>query len=179
MAWKIRKDVLSGSDANPEALKKLQGFVNTLREIGSGINPGDELYRPLDKTVCVLCRSNGEVLQLASLLSLKEVNFFLKPRPEDSGLPPWLGRVLGTYSSKYISSAEFVNRWKDLVGLEAQPEPLVAWEWLKRVEGHERSDLDVGELHKQFFIVGRVCPMMQMHLLSGRKTEFLSRRFTQ
>jgi DNA helicase-2/ATP-dependent DNA helicase PcrA len=151
MAWKIRKDVLSGSDTSPEALKKLQGFVNTLREVGSGIKPGDELSRPLDKTVCVLCRSNGEVLQLASLLSLKEVNFYLKPRPEDSGLPPWLGRVLGTYPSRYISSSEFINRWKDLVRSDEQPEPQIAWEWLKRVEGQERPDLDVRELHKQFY----------------------------
>ncbi|MEW6404987.1 MAG: 3'-5' exonuclease, partial [Chloroflexota bacterium] len=151
MAWKIRKDVLSGLEASPESLQKLQGFVSSLREVGSGIKPGDELSRPSHKTVCVLCRSNGEVLQLASLLSLKEVNYYLKPRPEDSGLPPWLGRVLGTYSSRHISSSEFVNRWKDLIRLESQPEPLAAWEWLKRVEGLERTDLDVREVHKQFY----------------------------
>jgi len=144
----IRKDVLDEGDDDPEALARLRAFITGLDKAGSGKEPRLPETAP-DNTLCVLCRNNGEVLQMASLFQRKGIPFYLKPRPEDRGLPPWLGRVFGTFTAATISCREFESRWKDLVGSSIPVEPERAWDWLKRVEEGDRDHLDLKILRTQ------------------------------
>ena len=51
------------------------------------------------ETVCVLCRTHGEMLQLASMFALRNVPFSVRPKPEDRGIPSWVARVLSTHTA--------------------------------------------------------------------------------
>jgi hypothetical protein len=146
----IRSEVISQDPEDFRALEKLRNFVKELNGAGSGIDPALPIQEA-DDSLCVLCRSNGEVLQLASLFSLKGIQYVIKPRPDDNGLPAWLGRVLGSYTESKISSNEFHDRWNGLVTKSLPVAVSQAWGWLKKIEGSEKSDLDINILHQHLF----------------------------
>jgi len=129
------------------SLMGMREILETLDGAGSAINPGEGIKKPLYDSVCILCRTNGEMLQLASLLSYRGIGYYIRPRPEDQGLPAWLGRVLGTYTDNHITLSEFKSRWCSLVGNTYQLEPDQAFRWLKRVEGRDTPDLEIRQLH--------------------------------
>lgn len=145
---RIREELLSNTSEDEIALDKLKIFVKRLQNAGSGIEPKLPEV-DIDESLCVLCRSNGEVLQLASLFAQKGVRFIVRPRPEDSGLPSWLGRVFGSYANPKISLREFECRWNTLIGEAVPIDHLTAWDWLKKIEEREKSDLDIQRLHLQ------------------------------
>jgi hypothetical protein len=144
----IRNYVISGNDDDPAALKNLRKFVEELPQAGSGREPSLPDTAP-GETLCVLCRSNGEVLLFASMFQLKGIPHSVKPRPEDKGLPAWIGRIFGTYPNTRISSREFEDRWHTLVGNTIGMEPGQAWDWLKRIEDRDQSDMDLRTLVSQ------------------------------
>jgi DNA helicase-2/ATP-dependent DNA helicase PcrA len=133
------------------SLMGMREILETLDGAGSAINPGEGIKKTPYDSVCILCRTNGEMLQLASLLSYRGIGYYIRPRPEDQGLPAWLGRVLGTYTDNHITLSEFKSRWCSLVGNTYQLEPDQAFRWLKRVEGRDTPDLEIRQLHLRLY----------------------------
>jgi len=150
LAKKARR-IIQNSKNGDRSLTGMKELLETLEGAGSAIHPGQELKKSLYDSVCILCRTNGEMLQLASLLSYREIGFYIRPRPEDQGLPAWLGRVLGTFPDSHITLPEFRARWCNLVDNPHQPEPDQAFRWLKRVEGRDAPDLNVEQLHIRLY----------------------------
>ena len=138
------------SDQN-QAYKALKESIKSLNDAGDGINPDERIRDSEYDSVCILCRTNGEVMQIASMLAQKKVNYFIKPRVEEYGLPAWIGRILGTYTHNRISFPEFQSRWENLIGSEKQINPEQAFRWLKYVEGRQASDLDTKQLHNNLY----------------------------
>jgi len=148
MAASLRTHILQGNKDESQTLEQLRHFVTMLGSAGSGKQPASNLTAGSDNSICILCRSNGEVLQLASLFAMNHIPFVMRPRPEDSGLPAWIGRVLGTHADSRISWREFEDRWNHLVARPGEPNAEQAWEYLRRVECAGRVDLDLNLLHR-------------------------------
>jgi hypothetical protein len=145
----LRESLLSADDGDGGPLRRLRGVIEGLESAGSAISAdGISDARP-EGSLCVLCRSNGEVMQVASLLSLKGIDAHTRANPEDRGHPAWLGRVFGTYLGPTIGRTQFLERWSDLVGPDRGPEPLDAWRWLKYLEGEPGQGLSVRLLHRK------------------------------
>ncbi len=168
----IRKAFFSNKIESAEALEQLKTFVSKLKRAGTGKSPKLPPIEP-DETLSVLCRSNGELLQLASLFNASGVKFTIKPRPEDSGLPSWIGRALSTYEASKISKSEFENRWKMLVS-EKGPEVQQAWESLKRVEARDEGNLDLRVLNNRFRHGNRLPDDVDAFLTSGQSNISIS-----
>ena len=150
LAKQARKIIQSSMNGD-RSLAGMRELLETMDGVGSAIHPGKELKKTSYDSVCILCRTNGEMLQLASLLSYKEIGYYIRPRPDDQGLPAWLGRALGTYPDSRITLPEFRARWCELVNSPYQPEPDQAFHWLKRVEGNDTPDLNVKQLHTNLY----------------------------
>lgn len=168
----IRKTFFSNKIESVEALEQLKTFVDKLHRAGTGRSPKLPQIEP-DETLSVLCRSNGELLQLASLFNTSGVKFTIKPRPEDTGLPAWIGRLLGSYDSSKISKSEFENRWKLLVA-DKGPDVEQAWEALKRVEARDEVNLDTRTLNNHLRHGGRLPDDLDAYLASGQSNVSIS-----
>lgn len=150
LAQKARNIIQSEKNGD-HSLTGMRELLDTIEGIGSAINPGDGIKNTPYNSVCILCRTNGEMLQLASLLSYRGIGYYIRPRPEDQGVPAWLGRVLGTYPENHITLSEFKSRWCKLVGKTYQLEPDQAFRWLKRIEGKDTPDLEIRILHLRLY----------------------------
>lgn len=147
----VREEILQANPEDLKALERLRGIISGLDSSGSALSPESELAARNDGSVCVLCRTNGEVLQVASMLSSQGVGYRLKPGAEESGLPAWLGRLLSTWDRKTLPQNVYFERWENLIGRGREPEPEQAWKWLKRVEGREGLSLDVDLLANRLY----------------------------
>jgi ATP-dependent DNA helicase UvrD/PcrA len=149
IATDLRKTIL-GENAEERALIELKSLIEGLESEGSGRSP--ENLRPNNKdNVCILCRNNGEILQLSYLLSENNIPFCIKPRIQDHGIPAWVGRVLGTYQNNKMSRNEFEDRWKDIIGNHSNvPEVSKAWDILNRIDSSDNWDLNIGKLRNKF-----------------------------
>ena len=171
-AKEIRKTFFSKKIESAESLEQLKTFVDKLKRAGTGKSPKLPQVEP-DETLSVLCRSNGELLQLASLFNASGVKFTIKPRPEDTGLPAWIGRALGTYEASKISKSEFEDRWKTLV-VEKGPDVQQAWDSLKRVEARDEGNLDLRELSNHLRHGSRLPDDVDAFLSSGQSNVSIS-----
>jgi len=147
-AASLREAILSADRAGVEALSRLSAAIADLRTSGSGMSPDADLSRLDQGDVCVLCRTNGEMLQVASMLTSKGVPVSLRAGPEDSALPPWISRVFGGWTHRRIAKHSFLTRWGELIGQSYDPDGHQAWRWLKRIEGNAGDDLDLRMLHR-------------------------------
>jgi DNA helicase II / ATP-dependent DNA helicase PcrA len=162
----IRKTFFLNKIESADALDQLRTFVGKLKKAGTGKSPKLPTVEP-DETLGVLCRSNGELLQLASLFNASGVKFTIKPRPEDTGLPAWIGRALATYEASRISKSEFENRWKMLIA-DKGPDVQQAWESLKRVEARDEGNLDLRALNSHLRHGSRLPDDVDAFLNSGQ-----------
>jgi DNA helicase-2/ATP-dependent DNA helicase PcrA len=155
MAHELRESIISAEAGATEPLSRLRGLVKGLESAGTARAPGGILGSGDHGSVCVLCRSNGEVMQVAHFLSSSESNagagVHTRPNPEDRGLPAWLGRVLGGYRASDITRATFLERWAQLVEPGRGPDPQAAWQKLKRLEGDTGQSLSVRRLHHRLY----------------------------
>jgi DNA helicase II / ATP-dependent DNA helicase PcrA len=134
-----------------DAVLELQRLLSSLQSAGSGRDPGEDLlYSPYD-SICILCRTNGELLQIASMLAKQGVDHHIRPKADEYALPAWLGRVLGMYPHFRMTMGTFQTRWDELVGEDELVDPEKAWYWLKRIDGRERRDLNVRELRRRLY----------------------------
>lgn len=145
------RSIIQTNQNGDRSLMGMRELLDTIEGIGSAIDPGEGIKKSPYDSVCILCRTNGEMLQLSSLLSYRGIGYYIRPRPEDQGLPAWLGRVLGTYPDNHITLSEFKSRWLNLVGKTHQLEPDQAFHWLKRVEGRDTPDLEIRQLHLRLY----------------------------
>jgi hypothetical protein len=150
LAQKARSIIQTNRNGD-RSLMGMRELLDAIEGVGSAIHPGEGLKKSPHDSVWILCRTNGEMLQLASLLSYRNIGFYIRPRPEDQGLPAWLGRVLGTFPDNHITLSEFQSRWHNLIGNSFQPEPDQAFRWLKRVEGRDAPDLEIRQLHMRLY----------------------------
>lgn len=150
LALKAR-EIIQTDENGDHSLTGMMEFLETIDGAGSAIDPGEGFKKFPYDSACILCRTNGELLQLASLLSYRGIGYYIRPRPEDQGLPAWLGRVLGTYPDNHITLSEFKSRWYNLVGKFYQLEPEQAFGWLKRIEGRDAPDLEIRQLHLRLY----------------------------
>lgn len=155
MAHELRESILSAEAGATEPLSRLREVVKGLESAGTAKAPSGILGSGDPGSVCVLCRSNGEVMQVAHFLSSSESNVgagvYTRPNPEDRGLPAWLGRVLGGYRASDITRTAFLERWAQLVEPCRGPDPQAAWQRLKRVEGNTGKSLSVRRLHHRLY----------------------------
>lgn len=172
MTKEIRETFLAYRTEDAEALTHLKTFVGKLKRAGTGNSPQLPQIEP-DESLSVLCRSNGELLQLASLFNEKGVKFTIKPRPEETGLPAWIGRVLGTYEANKISRTEFENRWMALIA-DRCSEMQQAWESLKRVESRDESNLDLRTLNNHLRRGSRLPDDVDAFLVPGQSNISIS-----
>ena len=168
---KKAREILQVSD---QPLTTMQEFIANLDTVGSINNPGSQLTGTDSDAVCILCRTNGEMLQIASFLSSKGIGYHIRPRIEDQGLPAWLGRVLGPYPDSRITYPEFLHSWENLVDLPDQPEPDQAFHWLKRVEGNDTPDLNIQNLHRNLYKGARLPDEADAYLLPSKEKITLS-----
>src|SRR5690606_4602341 len=105
-----------GNGHGREAYQILQTMLATFADAGSVHQPGNDLKEPAYDSVCVLCRTNGELLQVASQLATQGIPYFIRPRSTEYALPAWVGRVLGTCQQTRLVLPEFEDRWRKLVG---------------------------------------------------------------
>jgi len=140
-------------DENPdrESLAEMHELMSWLGTSGSGLHPDCTLSDSKYDSVGILCRTNGELLRVGSMLDRNKIDFYIKPRAEEYALPAWIGRILGTFDSARISSSFFENRWSSLIGEDKLIEPQQAFGWLKRLEGSQGSDLNIRGLHNKLF----------------------------
>lgn len=170
----VRETILKTDEKDVRALRRLQSIIAGLDSSGTPLEPDRSVRSEPNGSICVLCRTNGEVLQVANMLSSKQVGYHLRPRPEDSGLPSWVARVLGTWRKRTLPKSVFLERWRDLVGTESDPDPEEAWRLLKRVEGSEGNSLDVRELHRKFYKGNRLPDDADAYLQPGRNDLHIS-----
>ena len=142
----LLKDGLDGKDQ----LAYLEHFIGDLASVG-GMPELASNHKGVPGSVCILCRTNGEALYIATTLGMLGKRCLLRPLPEDRGLPAWLGRVLGTCTSPGLSKGEFEARWKDLISSGSVASASRVWSWLKRMEGQRNSDLDMGKLISRLY----------------------------
>jgi hypothetical protein len=167
MALKLRETILSAQEGDTEPLIRLEEVVRGLQSAGSARAPAEILKSPGTGSVCVLCRSNGEVMQVAHFLSDGGPSTYTRPNPEDSGLPAWLGRVLGGYRGSDLIRSVFLERWQELIGPGRGPEAAVAWGWLKRIEGQSGRSLSVRHLHRRLYADHRLPDSEDAYLVDG------------
>lgn len=158
MAHVLREGLLEKNGNGTETYDRLSDVISDLPSVGASEDLALITGGPTEN-VCVLCRSNGELLQVASRLAYgaddeeaartlegKQAYYF-KPGPGDAALPAWIARMLSTWTEKWITRSKFIDRWQELIDLEGHPEPEDAWRWLKIVEGLEDPELNVRRLH--------------------------------
>ena len=145
----LRRQLLMASKNDNRALERLRQFISSLNSSGTVEQPGPALQEPAAGTVCILCRTNGEVLQIATLLGRQGLRFHLRSRPEDKGLPAWIARALTGAPMSRLAPKDFSQLWTERIQRSDQPTAEQAWHWLKRVEGREQSDLSLSTLLQQ------------------------------
>jgi len=106
--------------------------------IGDGLPPGEN--------GCILCRTNGEVLDVVGVLARNEIPFRYQAGSDEFALPAWIARVLGGTTEGRVRRNSFVNRFEELVGEDASLDAEDAWQVLKAVEGGDGKALERGSL---------------------------------
>lgn len=95
------------------------------------------------KSVCVLCRTHGELLQIGAMLAAQNIELFIQPKAEEHTLPAWVARSLSECTAKRISQSEYEGLWTEYVGELVEPSARQAYGWLKQVEGQPHDDLNL------------------------------------
>lgn len=150
-----RRHILSEED-DFDAEQALRALLNTVPQTGNARTANEGLHSSPYRQICILCRSNGELLQLASVLADQGLDYVIRPKADEYALPAWVGRVLGDYSRPRLTRGHFEERWHELVGKDELIEWERAWQWLKRVEGGEQPELRMRELRHRFAIGQRL-----------------------
>lgn len=92
----------------------------------------------LNASTCVICRTNGQILQLAGQLHQKGVPFSIIRDRNEYLAPAWVGRLSLDLTDPNVRRQDFVMRAVSLLGLdEAQAQKI--WTELVSLLGHPRS----------------------------------------
>jgi hypothetical protein len=147
----IRERILApGGDAE-EVRDDLEQIIAGFESAGSAAEPGEALRNVSEGSLCILCRTNGELLQVASRLASEGLHYCLRPRSEDYALPPWIGRVLGLIKLPRISKQQFLEEWAQRIPEDYLPDQELAWRWLTRITGEDRGSLDLEKLRHELY----------------------------
>lgn len=143
------RGIVLDSGTDEEAYRALVRMLEDTDKIARGESASRDLYDSEKSSICILCRTNGELLQLASVLAEKDIQFFIRPRSTEHSLPPWIGRVLSTSRELRLSLPMFEELWQVQVGDVLDISAGQAFNWLKRVEGGQKPTLNVRTLHQR------------------------------
>lgn len=146
IARDLRGTILAASEDDGEPLRRLREVVGELEACGSARDPNGLKGNAGGRSVAVLCRTNGEVLQVASLFAGAEMPFSMRARLEDQALPAWIARIFAEWTKPGIREDEFIERWEARVGELEGIDPRRAWRWIKTVEGRDDRDLRLASL---------------------------------
>ena len=174
LADRARSIIQNGDSKNNESAEELRGLLKNLKSAGTGKATEKDLLESKYDTVCILCRTNGELLQIGSMLAQQEIDFYIKPRAEEYALPPWIGRTVGNCDSNRISEDGFLDLWKEFISNKSGISPADAYRWLKRVEGRETVDLDLERLHRNLYKGYRLPDEADAGLINGDRKLTLS-----
>jgi hypothetical protein len=105
------------------------------------------------RTVCVLCRSNGEVAQVCNWLAQAKVSYRFLVAADERALPAALGRVLMGITAPGLSEEAFKLRWQALVGEDGPRTDL--WQAMRGVAGHSNGDVSIHDLAENVRYDGR------------------------
>lgn len=142
--------------ADRKAYTSLMELIEALEEVGELTSTNQMLTEPQYDSVCILCRTNGELLQIASLLAQQEIPHAIRPRSTEYALPAWIGRVLGPSKEPRLSFPSFEKLWHQQINGRLDMDPRQAFGWLKRVEGGDRPALNIQNLRNRLYSGSRL-----------------------
>ena len=147
----LRDRLLSPGEDAEEVRDDLIDLIESFESAGSAAEPAGPLRDTQVGTVCILCRTNGELLQVASRLSAEGLHYRLRSRSEDYALPAWIARVLSEVELSKISKSQFMSGWAKKISSGTLTDPELAWRWLMRVTGECNGKLDLDKLRSEFY----------------------------
>lgn len=156
MGRTARKNVLNLEASDEDVYNALVNLIGATPEAGTGKSTNAELLNSGHDSVCILCRTNGELLQISSLLAEQGIQHYVRPRSTEYALPPWIGRVLGPSREHRLSSQQFEDLWSRQIGDQSEIDAGQAFRWLKRLEGRQRPTLDCRELQHRLYLGHRL-----------------------
>lgn len=145
------REIVLNTDADDAAYQALCQMLEQTGSVGPGGSPSLSLLDPESSSICILCRTNGELLQIASLLARIDVRYYIRPLSTEHTLPAWIGRMLGTSRETRLSFPAFEDLWKARIGDIPDLSAEKAFGWLKRVEGGQQPVLNIRELHRRLY----------------------------
>lgn len=148
---RVARDTVLSPMSDEKVYQALTELIGSITDSLSGRSPNPQLSNPEYNSVCILCRTNGELLQIADLLARHNIPHYMRPRSTEYALPPWIGRVLGPAPSRQLSLPDFERLWNSEIGAGSEVDPEQAFRWLKRVEAGDRPTLDIEHLHRRLY----------------------------
>lgn len=123
-------------------------FEDTLKyfpSLGKCYTLSDEFRALTRKSVCFLCRTNGQALKVSKYLRDQSVDHHLQKPATHKLLQRWIGEVLGEYNGRHIYYDDFRQKHERL--FSADDSIIRArWDLLKRIEGGRSRGIDVSRL---------------------------------
>jgi hypothetical protein len=117
--------------AYPEIYSQLTTILRALPNIGSA---GKALQRvSQDKRVAILCRNNGQALQISRSMFESNVTHRLQRRAVDRAIPRWIADLVSILQSAACSKSAALHVLAQVEDCRQHPE--VCWTTLKRLEG--------------------------------------------
>lgn len=133
---------LSGDKPNYDQIADLLITISErLPSLGSIDNAANTLG-DLSGSTAILTRTNGQALIISRELSAKGITHIVRQRASDRIIAPWVGRVFNTLSYLNIGKSQFFRFVESRLNGDG-PEPKVAWDLLKRIEGKGGEQLDI------------------------------------
>jgi len=133
--------VVASNDDNDDGRRAFDAALELVKELPLVDVPGSRRKTRSPDTAslfgersCILCRTNGEVLDVMAVLARNGIPFHYQAGAEERALPAWIGRVLGGYTSPTIDEETFIQTFAEKVGDVYDISGSTAWEVLKRVE---------------------------------------------
>ena len=145
VAEKTRLLVLETQNGDPEGYRSIRAVLADLPIAGSYEYIDQDVLKAGQPRKAILCRTNAEVLLVASRLIDQNIPVAFPPLVDEGGLPPWVASMFSDYLRPRIRTDEFAERWMDRIDQEYYLEHDQAWEQLKLIEGttHPALNMDL------------------------------------
>lgn len=99
----------------------------------------------VDESIAILCRTNGQALEVSGSLWQNGVEHQLRRGSSDPSIAPWIGRVMSAVGTPLLSRRSFTSK-VDSAGIGGEVDDL--WADLKRVERRRGDSIEVEALRR-------------------------------
>lgn len=139
----IRDHIINKDEKAQE--KVLIETIDDFNYIGYSHNLLDKLPKDKSKTICFLCRTNGQVLKVSKYLRDQNIKNIINKPSTYKVIDKWVADIFTDFTSKYVSYEDFKLKVKEK-NFFTKDSLKDKWELLKKIEGRNSSKLQISEL---------------------------------